>query len=92
MHRIAIAASDPADKRALESIGLSVRPAKKGSANWRFETTYKDYGALCEVVKKIQTVLPSDSFAIPITYLSSSSLELSPDLLKITWLLFFSRT
>ncbi len=58
MHRIAIAASDPADKRALESIGLSVRPAKKGSANWRFETTYKDYGALCEVVKKIQTVLP----------------------------------
>src|SRR3989338_3549994 len=32
MHRIAIAASDSGDKRALESIGLSVRTAKKGSA------------------------------------------------------------
>src|SRR3989338_3257327 len=58
MHRIAIAASDPDDKRALEYIGLSVRPAKKGSANWRFESAYKDYGALCEIVKKIQIALP----------------------------------
>ncbi|MDP3965807.1 MAG: 3'-5' exonuclease [bacterium] len=59
MHRIAIAASEPTDKRALESIGLSVRPAKKNDLdNWRFESAYKDYGELREIVHKIQTVLP----------------------------------
>ncbi len=58
MHRISLAASDPMDKQALESIGLRVRPAKRGSQNWRFETAYKDYGVLREIVRKIQAVLP----------------------------------
>ena len=58
MHRIAIATSDSKDKQVLESIGLSIRPAKRGSANWRFESAHKDYGVLREIVEKIRAVLP----------------------------------
>ena len=58
MHRISMAASDPDDKRALESIGFSIRPAKRGSSRWRFESAHKDYGVLRGIVRKIQAALP----------------------------------
>jgi DNA helicase-2/ATP-dependent DNA helicase PcrA len=58
MHGIAIGGSDPEAKRALESIGLSVRPAKAGSLSWRYESYFKNWDDLADVVWRIQTVLP----------------------------------
>jgi DNA helicase-2/ATP-dependent DNA helicase PcrA len=38
----------------LESIGLSVRPAKAGSASWRFETAGKDFKELLNTANRIR--------------------------------------
>jgi DNA helicase II / ATP-dependent DNA helicase PcrA len=58
MHRIEMGGRDLEAKAALESVGLSVRPAKDGSQSWRFETCVKDYGAALDLVSRIQEVLP----------------------------------
>jgi DNA helicase-2/ATP-dependent DNA helicase PcrA len=60
MHRIALAGRDPAGKRALESIGLSVRPAKAGSDSWRFETVRQDFGEAIRIAGDISRVLDVD--------------------------------
>jgi DNA helicase-2/ATP-dependent DNA helicase PcrA len=57
MHTIAIGGRDPDAKTALESIGLSVRPAKERS--WRYESAFKDFDELIDVVRRIQTVIPA---------------------------------
>lgn len=58
MHRISMVGADAATKKALRSLGLSVRPAKSGSASWRFESAHSDYRSLEELVKKITAALP----------------------------------
>jgi superfamily I DNA/RNA helicase len=58
MHQVAIGGSDPEVRRSLESFGLSVRPAKRGSSSWRYESCFKSYGAAMEVVDRIQTAVP----------------------------------
>jgi DNA helicase II / ATP-dependent DNA helicase PcrA len=58
MHMIAIGGRDPEARRALESIGLNVRPAKGGSASWRYESVFKNWDTLMDVVWQIQSVLP----------------------------------
>ena len=40
---------------ALENFGLSVRPARRGSQSWRYESCFNDYGKAMEVVNRIQT-------------------------------------
>ena len=57
MHRISLFGYDDEGREALESIGLSVRPARKGSDGWRFETANKDLGAIMATVRQIQRVL-----------------------------------
>jgi DNA helicase-2/ATP-dependent DNA helicase PcrA len=57
MHRIALAGRDPAGRRALESIGLSVREAKAGSDSWRFETLLKDFGEAARMAGQISSAL-----------------------------------
>ncbi len=57
MHRISMVGRDAEGRRALESLGLSVRPAKEGSRSWRFETCYKDFGRLMRVAGRIRDVL-----------------------------------
>ena len=44
MHCIAMGGRDLEAKRALESIGLSVRPAKAGSLSWRYESALQELG------------------------------------------------
>ena len=44
-HRIAVMGNDEAGRRALANAGIDVRPAKRGSRSWRFETIRADYGA-----------------------------------------------
>lgn len=53
MHLISIAGNDILGKEKLQSLGLSVRPAKKGSASWRFETVQANYGEICLLATKI---------------------------------------
>ena len=60
MHRIALAGRDPAGRQALESIGLSVRPAKAGSDSWRFETVLQDFGEAVRIAGDISRVLDVD--------------------------------
>ncbi len=43
LHRIALFGYDEAGRRAVESLGLSVRPARRGSDGWRFETASADF-------------------------------------------------
>ncbi|CAN5600717.1 hypothetical protein BH24ACT20_BH24ACT20_11320 [soil metagenome] len=57
MHRISMVGRDEEGRRALESLGLSVRKAKEGSSSWRYETCCKDYGAVMETVERISSVL-----------------------------------
>jgi DNA helicase-2/ATP-dependent DNA helicase PcrA len=57
MHRIALFGYDDEGRRALESIGLSVRSARKGSDGWRFESANADMGRITEIVREIQQVL-----------------------------------
>ena len=57
MHRIALFGYDEEGRRALESRGLSVRPARRGSDGWRFETSCKDMGTLQRVAGEIAETL-----------------------------------
>ncbi|NJD86872.1 MAG: hypothetical protein FIB05_02495, partial [Betaproteobacteria bacterium] len=55
VHRVTVYGNDAAGRRALEKAGLSVRPAKKGSRSWRFDTVRSAYGeamVLAETARK----------------------------------------
>ena len=56
-HRLSLFGYDEEGKRALAEIGLSVRPARKGSAGWRFETGRSDMGEIAGMVERIRGVL-----------------------------------
>ncbi|MGZ4251407.1 MAG: UvrD-helicase domain-containing protein, partial [Solirubrobacteraceae bacterium] len=49
MHRIALFGYDDEGRRALEELGLSVRPARRGSDGWRYETACKDMATIHRV-------------------------------------------
>ncbi len=57
MHRISIVGTDADDKAALQTLGLSIRPAKKDSPSWRFETANKDFGKIMEMANRIKSAL-----------------------------------
>ena len=57
-HRITLFGYDHEGREALARIGLSVRPARKGSAGWRYETSHSDLARIEETVASIQDVLP----------------------------------
>jgi DNA helicase-2/ATP-dependent DNA helicase PcrA len=56
-HRIALFGSDPEGRKALEGIGLSVRPARRGSSGWRHESSFADFGRLVERIEDIEAVM-----------------------------------
>ncbi len=58
MHLIAVGGRDESARKALEQLGLSVRPAKNGSASWRYESAFTDFGRAMEVVERIKTAIP----------------------------------
>ncbi len=57
MHRVCAMGNDPARASAMEAAGFSVRPAKRGSASWRFETARKDYGEAMALAEKACSIL-----------------------------------
>jgi DNA helicase-2/ATP-dependent DNA helicase PcrA len=58
MHLIAVGGRDPDARSALERLGLNVRPAKAGSASWRYESVFKDFASVMAIVARIRAVLP----------------------------------
>jgi ATP-dependent DNA helicase UvrD/PcrA len=56
-HRLSIYGEDEEGRSLLEVQGLSVRPARKGSATWRHESAFTDMGALLERADRIQEAL-----------------------------------
>ena len=54
MHRIALFGYDDDGRRALEAAGFSVRPARKGSDGWRFESAHADFGRLADRVAVLE--------------------------------------
>src|SRR4051794_32476061 len=56
-HRISLFGYDDEGRRVLEELGLSLRPAYKGSAGWRFEASHSDLAKIAEIVERIQSVL-----------------------------------
>jgi DNA helicase-2/ATP-dependent DNA helicase PcrA len=57
MHRISMFGYDDEGKQRLQALGLSVRPARRGSAGWRYETCSKDMGSLMSTVERVRGVL-----------------------------------
>jgi superfamily I DNA/RNA helicase len=57
MHRIALFGYDDEGRRALEGLGLSVRPARRGSHGWRYETACKDMATIDRVAGRIAGAL-----------------------------------
>ena len=57
MHRLSMYGYDEEGRLALESIGLSVRPAKAGSRGWRYESCFADAARMLDVADRIGAVL-----------------------------------
>jgi DNA helicase-2/ATP-dependent DNA helicase PcrA len=58
MHLVAIGGRDPEARVALERAGLNVRPAKRGSASWRYESVFSDFAEVTRIVDRIRDALP----------------------------------
>jgi DNA helicase-2/ATP-dependent DNA helicase PcrA len=72
MHRIALFGYDEEGRRTLEGLGLSLRPARRGSAGWRYETVCKDMATVEAVARRIKAAL--DDVAIrPVARLGSNA-------------------
>src|SRR5207247_1265337 len=57
MHRISLFVYDDEGREAVERLGLSVRPARKGSRGWRYESCFKDAGETLAVADRIAGAL-----------------------------------
>jgi superfamily I DNA/RNA helicase len=58
VHQVAVSGREPGVRRALESHGLTVRPAEDGSGGWSHESGFESYPAAMDVVDRIQTATP----------------------------------
>jgi len=57
LHRIALFGYDAGGKKTLEQLGYSVRPARRGSSGWRFETANRDMGEVRRIAEEIAHAL-----------------------------------
>jgi DNA helicase-2/ATP-dependent DNA helicase PcrA len=57
LHRIALFGYDTEGRMAVERLGLSVRPARKGSSGWRYESAHPDLATLRTIVEQLRGVL-----------------------------------
>ena len=58
LHRVSLFGYDDEGREALEQIGISLRPAYRGSTGWRFETCSSDLSEIARTIGDIQSVLP----------------------------------
>ncbi len=83
MHRLALFGYDDEGRRALEGLGLSLRPARRGSDGWRFETVCRDMGTIQRIADQIATTL-NDVSIRPSARLGSNRQELAGNSLPFT--------
>ncbi len=57
LHRIALFGYDEEGRRAVEALGLSVRPSKLNAKGWRYESAHADLDRLSEIVNQLRDVL-----------------------------------
>jgi DNA helicase-2/ATP-dependent DNA helicase PcrA len=57
LHKVTLFGYDDEGRRALEGIGLKLRPAYNGSSGWRFETSHSDLGKIAEIIEEIKRVV-----------------------------------
>ncbi len=57
LHRIAMFGYDDEGRQALQRLGLSVRPARRGSTGWRYESASVDMGWLLSTADRVGEVL-----------------------------------
>jgi DNA helicase II / ATP-dependent DNA helicase PcrA len=57
LHRIAMFGYDQHGREALEHLGLSVRPARRGSDGWRYESASVDMRSLLSTAERVGHVL-----------------------------------
>ncbi|MBD0330030.1 MAG: UvrD-helicase domain-containing protein [Thermoleophilia bacterium] len=53
LHRIALFGYDDEGRRILETMGVSLRPAYKGSPGWRFETAHSDMARVIAIAEEL---------------------------------------
>lgn len=58
MHCIALSGSDEEGRKLLQKAGFSIRRSKLSLTNWRYESCFKDYATVLELVAKIKIVFP----------------------------------
>jgi DNA helicase-2/ATP-dependent DNA helicase PcrA len=82
-HRIALFGYDEEGRRQLERLGLSVRPARRGSLGWRFETCSKSMEEIQRVTTAIEREL--DNVAVrPVARLGANRDEIVGNSLPFT--------
>jgi len=57
LHAITIGGRGAEVRERLESIDLTVRPARLGSQSWRYEASFTDFGQLMRTVERIRSVI-----------------------------------
>ncbi len=57
LHRIALFGYDEAGRQKLKRLGYSVRPARRGSDGWRFETSHADMRQIYEIAGVLEKEL-----------------------------------
>jgi DNA helicase-2/ATP-dependent DNA helicase PcrA len=57
LHRIALSVYDEEGRRAVEALGLSVRPSKLASQGWRYESAQADMGQLTAIAERLEDAL-----------------------------------
>jgi len=83
MHRIALFGYDDEGRKALEGLGLSLRPARRGSLGWRYETACKDMATVQAVADLIKAALEDVSIR-PTARLGSDADQLATNSLPFT--------
>lgn len=58
MHKIALSGSDEEGRKVLQEAGFSVRRSKLSLTNWRYESCFKEYADVLNLVAKIKDLLP----------------------------------
>ncbi|HTU31157.1 MAG TPA: UvrD-helicase domain-containing protein [Solirubrobacteraceae bacterium] len=83
MHRLALFGYDEQGRQTLEGLGLSVRPTRRGSDGWRYETCCKDMATVDLVATRIAGALGDVSIR-PVARLGSNTGGLAANSLPFT--------
>jgi DNA helicase-2/ATP-dependent DNA helicase PcrA len=76
MHVVAVGGRDEEVREQLVAAGFNARPAKRGSASWRYESCFSDFARAVETVNRIRMATPAS--IRPVARLGGRSLPFLP--------------